>query len=152
VKRLRNDQFCVEWDVKPQLNQSINDHHHHHAHRCNAADSHKLEEKCDRMKWRLFRTQKSIVRHNTSSVRKFSSSRTELKRSTSKIAREALARKCGLACHAGYDTLKRPHVKVGFNLMTRGSPARPAKCSRKQEGNILAPVWGGAISAAPSAE
>jgi len=24
AKRLRNDLFCVEWDVKPQLNQSIN--------------------------------------------------------------------------------------------------------------------------------
>jgi len=23
-KRLRNDLFCVEWDVKPQLNQSVN--------------------------------------------------------------------------------------------------------------------------------
>jgi len=23
-KRLGNDLFCVEWDVKPQLNQSIN--------------------------------------------------------------------------------------------------------------------------------
>jgi len=23
-KRLRNDLFCVEWDVKPQLNRSIN--------------------------------------------------------------------------------------------------------------------------------
>jgi len=23
AKRLRNDLFCVEWDVKPQLNQSI---------------------------------------------------------------------------------------------------------------------------------
>jgi len=23
-KRLRNDPFCVEWDVKPQLNQSVN--------------------------------------------------------------------------------------------------------------------------------
>ena len=23
-KRLRNDLFCVEWDVKPQLNESVN--------------------------------------------------------------------------------------------------------------------------------
>jgi len=26
-KRLRNELFCVEWDVKSQLNQSINDAH-----------------------------------------------------------------------------------------------------------------------------
>ena len=26
-KRLRNDLFCVEWDVKPQLNESINKRH-----------------------------------------------------------------------------------------------------------------------------
>jgi len=27
VERLRNDLFCVEWDVKPQLNESINPLH-----------------------------------------------------------------------------------------------------------------------------
>ena len=45
-KRPRNDLFCVEWDVKPRLNQSIQSdgtrsvarafrpkpHHHHHHH------------------------------------------------------------------------------------------------------------------------